>query len=372
MFGKGAFVVVILIMFSPAAQAKPVPVSFQDIPGWRSDDLAKAWRVFYESCANIQKRKASFKSTKEQDAALTAVCEDAARLPRKLSKTQARLFFEAHFEPIKLMVNDRGLMTGYDEPEFSASAKKSAEFSVPVLRRPGDLVSEVAPPGSPNLKAARKLPDGTLAPYPDRAEIENGALKDQHLEIFWMRPFELFTMQVQGSGRLLLENGKIARLGYDGKNGQPYTSIGKVLLDRGILQKGNVTMQAIGEAFKKDPALAHEVMQQNKSYVFFRVLENHDFKLGPIGAQGLALTPMRSIAVDRDLYTYGLPFFIDGALPQGDKKKTFRHMVIAQDTGTAIKGEARLDLFTGSGKKAHELAGLLQQRVDLYLLQPKR
>lgn len=370
---KFAFIMVVLMMFVQTAPAKPAPLLFSDIPGWKDDDFAKAWRVFYDSCADIQKRKDTFKSAKEQDLALTAVCSDAVKLSRKLSKTGARRFFEAHFEPVKLTPVERGLMTGYYEPEFKASTKQTAEFSAPVLHRPGDLVSEVAPPGYPNLKAARKLPDGMLAPYPDRAEIENGALKDQHLEIFWMRPFDLFTMQVQGSGRLKLAHGETVYLAYDGKNGQPYTSIGKVLSDRGTLQKDNVNMQTIGEVFKTDPELAHEVMQQNKSYVFFRVLKDRNPSLGPIGAQGLALTPFRSIAVDRELYTYGLPFFIDGALPQDGSKKAFRHLAIAQDTGTAIKGQSRLDLFTGSGKQqAAKLAGLLREHVNLYLLRPKK
>jgi membrane-bound lytic murein transglycosylase A len=370
---KFAFITVILMILVQTTSAKPEPLLFSDIPGWESDDFAKAWRVFYDSCADIQKRKDTFKSIREQDLALTAVCSDAARLPAKLSKSEARRFFETHFEPVKLTPAERGMMTGYYEPEFRASTKQTAEFSVPVLRRPNDLVSEVAPPGYPNLKAARKMPpDGALVPYPDRAEIENGALKDQHLEIFWMRPFDLFTMQVQGSGRLKLKDGETVYLAYDGKNGQPYTSIGKVLLDRGTLQKGNVTMQAIGAAFKADPRLAHEVMQQNKSYVFFRVLKDRDPKLGPVGAQSLALTPLRSIAIDRELYTYGLPFFIDGALPQGGNKKPFRHLAIAQDTGTAIKGQSRLDLFIGSGKQAEEIAGRLQERVNVYLLRPKK
>ena len=364
---RGRLALTLMLDFA-TAQAAAAQISFSEIPGWDKDDLSAAWQVFHRSCLDIDKRKASFISTRKLDVTLTRVCAEAMKLPQIISKTEASNFFEKHFEPVKLTAMERGLMTGYYEPEFEAALQPSAEFSVPVLRRPLDLVSEVAPPGHPELKAARRLAGGGLAPYPDRRAIEQGALKDQRLEIFWMKDaFELFTMQVQGSGRLRLAGGETVRLAYDGKNGQPYTSVGKVLIDRGILQRGNVSMQAIGAVFKKDPKLAREVMRENKSYVFFRVLKNHDFSEGPLGAQGLALTPLRSIAVDRGIYTYGLPFFIDGALPQ----KAFRHLVIAQDTGTAIKGEARIDLYVGFGEKAASLAGLLQQRIHLYMLQPK-
>src|SRR5262249_25625305 len=137
----------------------------------------------------------------------------------------------------------------------------------------------------------------------------------------------------------------------------------------GILKKGSVSMQAIGKVFKKDPKLAREIMRENKSYVFFRVLKDYDPTLGPPGGEGIALTPLRSIAVDSSLYPYGLPFFIDGKLPKHED--AFRHLAIAQDTGTAIRGRARIDLFLGAGFEAEELAGLMQQRVDVYLLQPK-
>jgi membrane-bound lytic murein transglycosylase A len=344
---------------------------FSDLPGWAEDDHEELWRVFRESCAASQKKTASFRKSGEQDEALRAVCEQAARLPAFLPKMEVKEFFEKYFEPEKLKSTEKGLMTGYYEPEFPASKTESTQFSIPVLRRPLDLIDDVSPQGYPDLKAARKLDDGKLAPFPDRKEIEEGALKKENLEIFWMKdPFDLFTLQVQGSGRLRLEDGNIVRLAYDGRNGQPYTSIGKVLIDRGILKRENVSMQAIGKVFKKDPALARDVMQENKSYVFFRVLKEHNLSLGPLGGQGLALTPFRSIAVDHTLYAYGLPFFVDGILP-GKKERIFRHAVIAQDTGTAIKGDQRIDLFTGWGEEAANLAGSMQQRVDVYLLRPK-
>lgn len=367
---RPALVSILFFLICPHSFAASPP--FSDMPGWSSADHAAAWSVFHDSCAAIEKRKASFKSRREQDLNLNALCAKAVQLPRLMQGTRAKSFFEQHFEPQKLTGNGRGLMTGYYEPEFEASAKKSDLFHVPVLRRPPDLVSEIAPPGSPELKASRKLTDGRLVPYFERQEIEEGALNPDKLALFWMKDaFELFTMQVQGSGRLRLEDGRSVRLAYDGKNGRPYTAIGKVMLERGLLQKGNISMQAIGAVLARDKKRARDIMNENKSYVFFRVLKNYSSAQGPIGAQGVPLTPFYSIAVDRDPYTYGLPFFIDGALPQNGSEKIFRQLVVAQDTGTAIKGAARIDLFVGSGAQAAELAGVLQQRIDLYVLQPK-
>lgn len=344
----------------PVAARAQTPVSFGDLPGWLREDHAKAFEIFRASCALVLKHSKSLP--------LQQVCRKAVA-HRPLSQTEAKNFFEAEFNPVLLTAEKPGLMTGYYEPEFQATRQRTKEYVVPLLRRPSDLVSNVAPPGRAELTAARRLTNGVLVPYPERQAIENGALDHEKLALFWLRdPFELFTLQVQGSGRLKLADGNIARVGFDGKNGQPYTSIGKVLLDRGLLQRGEVSMQAIGALFAKDPSLAHDIMQQNRSYVFFREITLPEAG-GPLGAQGAALTPERSIAVDALLYDYGLPFFIDTALP--GKTEPLRRLVIAQDTGTAIKGPARIDLFMGAGREAAQLAGLMQQPVALYLLKPK-
>ncbi len=346
--------------------------SFSELPGWNEDNHARIWPVFHTSCQSVLKKKPAPRPGVSQNEALWRVCAEAVRLPEKISNAKAKTFFETHFTPVKLTTSQKGLMTGYYEPEFAASQKRSAQFDVPVLRRPKQLVSNVAPQGHADLTAAFRGSKGTLVPAPDRVAIENGALAREHLEMFWMKdPFDLFTMQVQGSGRLKLEDGTTVRVGYDGKNGYPYTSVGKVLIDRGILQKGNVSMQAIGAVFEKDAALAREVMRENKSYVFFRELKNMDSKYGPLGGQSLALTPLTSIAIDRKIHSYGLPFYISGGLPGINHRDSFNKLVIAQDTGTAIVGEARVDLFVGWGDNAKRLAGVLQEKIDLYILQPK-
>lgn len=357
------FCAAFIIAFSNGLESAELRVP--SLPGWEESGSVGAWPAFHASCGIVLKNRKS-------SAGLANICKKARALPADLKPDQATAFFETNFTPVKLTQNSSGFMTGYYEPEFPASRQPTARFSVPLLRKPSDLIG-VSPPGHPELVAARRLPDGRLVPYPDRAMIEAGALKHHKPELFWLSDaFHLFTLQIQGSGRLKLTDGKMVRIAYDGKNGQPYTAIGKVLIDRGILQRGKVSMQAIGAVFKRNPQLAREVMQENKSYVFFRELKNHDPKKGPLGAQGVPLTPWHSIAVDHSLYEYGLPFYIDGQLSNENEIHDFYQLAIAQDTGTAIKGKARIDLFLGAGTEAEEKAGVMQQPIDLYLLQPNQ
>jgi membrane-bound lytic murein transglycosylase A len=209
-------------------------------------------------------------------------------------------------------------------------------------------------------------------PYHDRAAIEDGALAGRGLELIWLAdPFEAFLVQVQGSARLRLPDGTLARVAYAGRNGHPYTSIGRVLVERGILTREEVDLPRIRAVFAGDPALAREVMRRNRSFVFFRLLGDHDPSLGPIGAQGLPLTPGRSIAIDRTVHSYGLPFFVLGEHPGPAGATPVRRLVIAQDTGTAIVGPGRIDWFAGWGDEAERLAGLLRHPVELFVLRPR-
>ncbi len=356
------------------AQDRPEQVlSFTDLPHWAEEKHDRALDVFKYSCTKISGK----------DALLRKACE-AARQMDTVSQAQARRFFETYFEPVKI-TSAPGLLTGYYEPEFPALEQKSAAFSTPVLKRPDDLVDTP----QQELAAMRRSQNG-LVPYYTREDIQDKAvLNGRNLELFWMRPFDLFTMQVQGSGRLILSKkkwifgkGETVRVGYDGKNGRPYTSIGKVMWEDhrdvlakyGVFERGQVSMQVLAKAFDDDPALAHRVMLKNQSYVFFKRLDRLDPERGPIGAQGLQLTPFRSIAVDPSHHAYGLPFYIDTKLPYKGGLRDFRGIVIAQDTGTAIRGEWRADLFTGGDEQAKEIAGQLQRRGDefnFYALQPK-
>ena len=353
---RGLIVFALLSFYGMPRCAAQQAITFDALPGWAQDDHAAAFRVFAQSCDAL----------KNKNSTLAKSCAAARGQLPNISGSAAKDFFEHYFTPVPYAA--KGLMTGYYEPEFEAARQPGSVYNVPMLKRPADLLAQ-AIPGHSEYTGARRDADGRLVPYYTREDIENGALDAQKLTFFYMKnSFDLFTLQVQGSGRLKLLDGTTARVAFDGKNGQPYTAIGKTLLERGLLQKGKVNMQSIGALLNADPALAREVMRSNKSYVFFKEIKGHDAKLGPFGAQGLPLTPYRSIAVDRTFHEFGALLYIDGLLPGG---KALRTLAIAQDTGSAIKGETRIDFFTGWGSSAASLAGLMQQPVILYALQPK-
>ena len=219
----------------------------------------------------------------------------------------------------------------------------------------------------------RRVGRRKIVPYYTRAEIEDGALDGWHLEICWLRSqLDVLFAQIQGSARIRLEDGSILRVNYDSYNGWPYTPIGRVLIDRGIMTKDEVSMQRIRQWMEANPEEAKEVRRENKSYVFFRItdLSNED---EAVGGEGVPLVPGRSIAVDRALHVYGTPFFIDADLPiANDKAMTkFRRLVIAQDTGSAIVGPARADIYFGAGDEAARMAGRIKNPGRFFLLLPR-
>jgi membrane-bound lytic murein transglycosylase A len=305
--------------------------------------------------------------------ALVAVCEAALRHPDRLPRDEARRFFETRF---RLRIAEPGFMTGYYEPEFAASPVETATHRTPMLGRPPDLVNfppgETPPSHLAGLAGARRLPNGTLVPYPDRAAIEDGALTGLGLAMYWFEdPFDLFLIHVQGSARLRLPEGRTVRVGYAGRNGHAYTSVGRVLIDAGVLAREDVDLPRIRAVFAADPALARKAMRANRSYIFFRTIEGLDPDRGPLGAQGVPLTPFRSAAVDRNLHAYGLPLFVSEKIPGRTGSESFLRLLVAQDTGSAILGPARLDLFTGWGAEAERLAGVLRNAVSVTFLEPR-
>jgi len=210
-------------------------------------------------------------------------------------------------------------------------------------------------------------------PYYDRGEIEDGALDGWHLEICWLRdPVEVLFAQIQGSARIRLEDGTILRVNYDSHNGWPYTPVGRVMIDRNLVPKDEMSMQRIRDWMQANPDAAKEVRRQNKSYVFFRIT-NLATEDEAVGGEGVPLVPGRSIAVDRSLHAYGTPFFIEGDLPiANDKAGTkFRRLVIAQDTGSAIVGPARADIYFGAGDEAARMAGRIKNPGDFVMLMPR-
>ena len=286
----------------------------------------------------------------------------------------ARRFFETRFRPFRIVPeNGRGFLTGYYEPCVPASRVETEAFGWPILARPKDLVTfglDAPPAGFPkDITCARRLSDGSLVPYGDRAQIE----ADRRDPIVWVRDaIEAFLIQVQGSAQVEFADGRRARLAYDGRNGLPYTSIGRILIEAGEIAEGDMSLASLKAWLRRDSARGLDVMRRNRSFVFFQLVEDFDPNLGPVAGAGAPLTPLRSIAIDRTMWSYGLPFWIDAELPWVDATPhPFRRLMIAQDAGSAIVGAARADLFFGSGDAAGARAGAIRHPAELVVLLPR-
>jgi membrane-bound lytic murein transglycosylase A len=291
----------------------------------------------------------------------------------------ARAFFERNFQPVRIarLGQVDGLLTGYFEPVVAGSRFPSPEFHVPVYRRPRDLVAAGYSPASiafPNkgVRIGRRTANNELVPYYDRGAIEAGALDGQRLEICWLKdPFDLLTIQIEGSARVILEDGTPLRISYDSHNGYGYSSIERVLVERNLIPRQEMSAQRIRDWMAAHPDEAAKVRAANRSYVFFRVtgLTNEG---EPVGAQGVPLTPGRSIAVDR-VHEYGTPFFIEANLPieSGKSVSPFGRLMIAQDTGSALVGPARADLYWGAGDDAGRIAGRIRHPGRFAMLVPR-
>jgi peptidoglycan lytic transglycosylase A len=336
------------------------PISFGEIEGWAKDDHEAAFAVLLKSC-----RKKS---------AGNPACKQALRLGDKLGRKAARRFFESYYTPYRVEEAQPGLVTGYYEPEVNGSRKRTGTFQVPVYGRPDDIV-QVTPDVLRALYNDRRSvmrKDGEqLVPYYTRAEIDAGALKGRKLELLYLDdPVELFFMQIQGSGRVKLTDGSWVRLGYAAKNGHSYTSIGKLLATRDD-RPPNLTMDGLKDWLRADPARGRALMHENASYVFFRELPEKDAGEGPVGAQGVPLTPGRSLAVDTAYHALGTPIFVTAPALTPDGKP-FRRLMIAQDVGSAIRGKERGDIFFGSGEAAGAIAGKTKEPARFTVLLPKR
>jgi len=353
------------------------PIDWADIDGWARDDHATAFAAFLTSCRalNGDVQGQELRITR----ALKAVCSRAlAAVP--LEEAGARKFFEDNFRPLRIsrLGDADGFLTGYYEPIIDGSRVPTGEFTAPLYRRPPNLVvsgrrklGDAFP--SKGVKVGRRVGRRKIVPYYDRGEIEDGALDGWHLEICWLHSqLDVLFAQIQGSARIRLEDGTILRVNYDSHNGWPYTPVGRVLIDRKIMTKDEVSMQRIRDWMEAHPDDAKNVRRQNKSYVFFRIasLSNED---EPEGAQGVPLVPGRSIAVDHALHAYGTPFFIAADLPiaNGKTATKFRRLVFAQDTGSAIVGPARADIYFGAGDDAARIAGRIKNPGEFVILLPR-
>ncbi|WP_045837538.1 murein transglycosylase A [Hyphomicrobium sp. 99] len=356
------------------------PISFDDLPGWRDDDHLAAWKAFLASCGPTLRsgpkdaKPGSAGSPKE----LLHICARAVELSKSnapQTSEGARSFFEAHFQPNRVVGSDHpGLLTGYYEPVIKGSRTPDETFKVPIYRRPRDLVNMV-PESERGAKSAhlthKRKTDRGLEPHLTRAEIEEGGLFGLGLELFYLKdPVDAFFMQVQGSGRIELPNGDKVRITYDGKNGYPYTSIGRVLIDDGHLTADEMSLKTLKKWLKTDKDRAKPVMRKNQSYVFFKELSGQEAK-APVGVNSIPLQPLRSLAVDTTYYAIGTPIYVDAPqIKHATASGEFRRLMIAHDVGSAIKGSERGDIFFGSGDKAGRLAGVTKQPGHLYALLP--
>ena len=332
------------------------------LPDWNNDNLAEALPAFQLSC-NALKSAAEW----------TTPCAAALQV-RKADPMAARQFFESNFFP--WLVHNasgatEGLVTGYYEPLLHGSRIFGRSYRYPVYGVPPDLLVIDLAESNPDLKGIRlrgRVQQKKVVPYYTRSEIERGLAPLRGREILWVDdPVELFFLHVQGSGRVRLPGGETIRIGFAEHNGHPYKSIGKILVERGELASDKASMQGIKQWAAKNPSKLAALLQQNPAYVFFRELP--DSSLGPIGAQGVPLTPGRSIAVDPLTTPLGAPVFLSTTSPLSSRP--LNRLVIAQDTGTAIKGAVRADFFWGFGDDAGQSAGRMRQSGRMWVLYPR-
>ena len=328
---RGFFSICIALMLSGPAVADPTytMLDYDDLNGWAEDDHAAALAVFVNTCGDIPRPE------------WQRLCAFAKDSP------PARDFFETFFQPVLIEDGEPMLFTGYFEPEIAGSLSQSEVYQYPIYRVPPDLV-----PGRS---------------YLSRREIdESDALKEQGLEIAWLAdPVDLFFLQVQGSGRIRLPNGDVIRVGYGGKNGRNYSSLGQALVARGIYKSHQVSADVIRSWVRQNPDEGQELLWINESYVFFREVNEVPSELGPLGAMNRSITEMRSIAVDPSITILGAPVWIE---KQGDNP--LNRLMVAQDTGSAIKGAQRADIFFGTGDQAGYDAGLIKDTGRMVVLMP--
>ena len=349
-------------------------MDFGSLAGWSEDDHLAAFHAFERSAKALTAGQTSPRPARPAPPELV-VNARASLCRATAAELDARRFFETRFRPFRVIPEDgAGFLTGYYEPCIPASTIETEEFPWPILARPADLVT-FGPDGAPldfpgGITGARRLGDGSLVPYDDRAAIE----AERRDPIVWVRDaVEAFLIQVQGSAQVEFPDRSRARLAYDGRNGLPYTSIGRLLIQAGEIAEGDMSLATLKAWLRRDNDRGLAMMRRNRSFVFFKLVEDFDARLGPIAGAGVPLTPLRSIAIDRTIWSYGLPFWIDAELPWVDETpRPFRRLMIAQDTGSAIVGAARADLYFGGGDAAGERAGAIRHRADFIVLMPQR
>ena len=360
------------------AQAQPYelePVAFASMPGFAADSHAAALQSFIKTCTG---------RTGQPSGAPHDLFRACAAARRSEAAKNPRGFFESHFQAYRVHAASApdAFFTGYYQPELRGSLTRSAAFPTPVYGLPADLTTLGAKDRSgalADLTAARRGANGEVSPFPDRGAIEDGALEHAPglRPLLYLRDnVDLFLIQVQGSARVRLEDGHVLHLGFAGRNGYPYTSIAKVLVQRGDVPLAEMSMRRLEDWLRQNGLQrgqpGDELLRLNRSYVFFTATPAKPDGEQPTGGSGATLTPLRSIAIDSHIWRYGLPFFIDAQLPWRDAQlQPFQRLMIAQDTGSSIVGAGRADIFFGRGETAGARAGEVRQHGDLYVLLPR-
>lgn len=350
------------------------PAQFDDLPGWEDEDFKDLAIAFERSCNRIGKTPSdrafaafpqggTYKDWQE-------ACAEFSNVNHK-SPQAMRYFFETNFQPwIATAAGHKdGLFTGYYEASLKGSRQKTGPYKYPLHSRPSDLVMVNLGEFRESLKGERiagRVVDGQLKLYEDRADITKGRWPHNDHTLVWVDdPVDAFFVQIQGSGVVQLDDGSVMRIGYAGQNGHPYYAIGRELIRRGYLEKDEVSMQSIREWLNANPQEAEEIMNTNPSYVFFKEQDQ-----GATGGEGVVLTAGRSLAVDRSKIPYGLPVWLDVEEPSKGAG-AIRRMLIAQDTGGAIRGAVRGDVYWGYGSYAEQMAGVMKSEGRYWFLLPK-
>jgi membrane-bound lytic murein transglycosylase A len=386
--------------FGPPAPPPLRRIAFDDLPGWASDTHHDILPALQASCGGLRPMRPDFVLGGQGEAALRAgtaaawqgLCLEIRALERSLPRPPragsgrahdrrvaawlaarhlaVRQFIEARFEPFAA---GAGIMTGYYEPILRGAAQPDEVFRTPLHTRPPELV-EQAVPNNPLRRRYGMMVEGRIEPFHDRAAIDTGALAGRGLELVWVDDAaDAFFLHIQGSGRVVLPNGEVMRVGYAGHNGRGYVAIGRLLIERNEIPREQMSMQAI-RAWLAAAGHEHatELLRGNPSYVFFRRVEGLTLDQGPIGAMGVPLTPQRSVAVDRAFIPLGAPMWVmvKDPMARRDTPPAGR-LVVAQDTGGAIRGPARTDFFQGWGPEAGDRAGRMRDEAEVFLLLPR-
>ena len=361
---RSIFLLCVLVLSACATQPPGIgsPVDWSSLQNWEADNHGDVWEGFLKSCEKLRHER------------WQQVCL-LAKAGGDLSDAEARAFFETYFEvrPVYAEGGEtEGLITGYYEPLLKGSWEPSDEFRYPLYGVPEDLLVVDLGGVYPQLKNMRlrgKLVGNKVVPYYDRAQLNDDPELLRGAEILWVNSLvDVFFLHVQGSGRVRLSDGTTVAVGYAGQNGHPYQSIGRVLVKMGELDKDEVTLFTIKDWLKANPERLNEVLGKNPSYVFFELKD--DQADGPIGSLNVVLTPARSVAVDRSVIPLGAPVWLQTTLPD-ERQSPFDRLMLAQDTGGAIKGHVRADVFWGRGDEAEILAGLMKQQGRLFVLLPR-